>query len=89
MKSVGGLEIESWLMKPFGYDPSKKYPLVLYIHGGPHSAYGENWFDEFQSLAGGGILRAVHESARLERHEHASSRTRAAATGAARTTRIS
>jgi dipeptidyl aminopeptidase/acylaminoacyl peptidase len=56
VKSVGGLEIESWLMKPFGYDPSKKYPLVLYIHGGPHSAYGENWFDEFQNLAGGGFF---------------------------------
>lgn len=56
VKSVGGLEIESWLMKPFDYDPSKKYPLVLYIHGGPHSAYGENWFDEFQSLAGAGFF---------------------------------
>jgi dipeptidyl aminopeptidase/acylaminoacyl peptidase len=56
VKSVGGMEIESWLMKPFGYDPSKKYPLVLYIHGGPHSAYGENWFDEFQSLAGAGFF---------------------------------
>jgi dipeptidyl aminopeptidase/acylaminoacyl peptidase len=56
VKSVGGLEIESWLMKPYGYDPSKKYPLVLYIHGGPHSAYGENWFDEFQSLAGAGFF---------------------------------
>ena len=56
VKSVGGLEIESWLMKPFGYDPSKKYPLVLYIHGGPHSAYGENWFDEFQNLAGAGFF---------------------------------
>jgi dipeptidyl aminopeptidase/acylaminoacyl peptidase len=56
VKSVGGLEIESWLMKPFGYDPSKKYPLVLYIHGGPHSAYGESWFDEFQSLAGAGFF---------------------------------
>ena len=56
VKSVGGLEIESWLMKPYGYDPSKKYPVVLYIHGGPHSAYGENWFDEFQSLAGGGFF---------------------------------
>jgi len=56
VKSVGGLEIESWLMKPYGYDPSKKYPLVLYIHGGPHSAYGENWFDEFQNLAGAGFF---------------------------------
>src|SRR5690606_8171748 len=32
-ESVGGLEIEAWLMKPYGYDASKQYPLVLYIHG--------------------------------------------------------
>ena len=55
-KSVGGLEIEAWLMKPYGYEPSKKYPAVLYIHGGPHSAYGENWFDEFQNLAAAGMF---------------------------------
>ncbi|HTL04674.1 MAG TPA: S9 family peptidase [Gemmatimonadales bacterium] len=54
-KSVGNLEIEGWLMKPYGYVAGKKYPLVLYIHGGPHSAYGENWFDEFQNLAGAGM----------------------------------
>ena len=54
--SVGGLEIEGWLMKPYGYQPGRKYPVVLYIHGGPHSAYGENWFDEFQNLAGAGMF---------------------------------
>jgi acetyl esterase/lipase len=54
-KSVGGTEVEGWLMKPYGYDASKKYPLVLYIHGGPHSEYNEGWFDEFQSVAGGGM----------------------------------
>ena len=54
-KSVGGVEIESWLMKPHGYTSGQRYPLVLYIHGGPHSAYGENWFDEFQNLAGAGF----------------------------------
>jgi dipeptidyl aminopeptidase/acylaminoacyl peptidase len=43
-------------MKPYGYQPGKKYPVVLYIHGGPHSAYGENWFDEFQNLAGAGMF---------------------------------
>jgi dipeptidyl aminopeptidase/acylaminoacyl peptidase len=53
--SVGGLEIEGWLMKPHGYESGKKYPLVLYIHGGPHSAYGEGWFDEFQNLAAAGM----------------------------------
>lgn len=54
--SVGGLEIEGWLMKPYGYEPGKKYPLVLYIHGGPHAAYGETWFDEFQNLAATGMF---------------------------------
>ena len=53
--SVGGVEIEGWLMKPYGWQPGRRYPLVLYIHGGPHSAYGENWFDEFQNLAGAGM----------------------------------
>jgi dipeptidyl aminopeptidase/acylaminoacyl peptidase len=55
-RSVGNVEVEGWLMKPYGYDASRKYPVVLYIHGGPHSAYGENWFDEFQNLAGAGMF---------------------------------
>jgi dipeptidyl aminopeptidase/acylaminoacyl peptidase len=54
--SVGGLEIEGWLMKPYGYQPGRKYPLVLYIHGGPHAAYGETWFDEFQNIAAEGMF---------------------------------
>lgn len=55
-ESVGGLEIEGWLQYPHGYDPSRRYPLVLYIHGGPHSAYGEGWFDEFHNLTGAGMF---------------------------------
>ncbi len=55
-RSVGNREIEGWLMKPFGYQAGRKYPLVLYIHGGPHSAYNEGWFDEFQNLAGAGFV---------------------------------
>jgi dipeptidyl aminopeptidase/acylaminoacyl peptidase len=54
--SVGGLEIEAWLLKPYGYEPGRKYPLVLYIHGGPHAAYGEGWFDEFQNITGAGMF---------------------------------
>ena len=54
--SVGGLTIEGWLMKPYGYQPGKKYPVVLYIHGGPHSQYDEGWFDEFQNLAAAGMM---------------------------------
>jgi len=55
-RSVDNLEIDGWLMKPFGYQPGKRYPVVVYIHGGPHSAYGDGWFDEFQNLAGAGMF---------------------------------
>ena len=55
-ESVGGREIEAWLMKPYGYQEGRQYPLVLYIHGGPHSSYGEQWFDEFHNIAGAGMF---------------------------------
>ncbi len=49
-----GWRIEGWLMKPLGFDPAKKWPLVLEIHGGPHTAYGHSFFHEFQVLVGRG-----------------------------------
>ncbi len=39
-ESSDGLEIQGWIVKPPGFDPSKKYPLMLAIHGGPHGRYG-------------------------------------------------
>ncbi|HYU81944.1 MAG TPA: hypothetical protein VFA31_04310, partial [Candidatus Polarisedimenticolia bacterium] len=53
-KGADGWTIEGWLMKPLGFDPAKKWPLVLEIHGGPHTAYGHSFFHEFQVLAGRG-----------------------------------
>ncbi|HYT99449.1 MAG TPA: S9 family peptidase [Gemmatimonadales bacterium] len=52
--SVGGLSIEAFLMRPNGYRPGKSYPLILYIHGGPHWNYGNVFFPEMQLLAGQG-----------------------------------
>ncbi|OLD49493.1 MAG: hypothetical protein AUI83_12160, partial [Armatimonadetes bacterium 13_1_40CM_3_65_7] len=49
-----GWKIEGWLMKPRGFDPAKQWPLVLEIHGGPHTAYGHSFFHEFHVLAGRG-----------------------------------
>ncbi len=49
-----GWTIEGWIMKPRGFDPAKKWPLVLEVHGGPHGAYGHGFFHEFQMLAGRG-----------------------------------
>jgi dipeptidyl aminopeptidase/acylaminoacyl peptidase len=54
--AADGLEIEGWLMKPPGFDPSRRHPLVMEIHGGPHGQYGWAFFHEFQVLAGQGFL---------------------------------
>jgi len=52
--SVGGLSVETFVMRPHGYRPGKSYPLILYIHGGPHWNYGNVFFPEMQLLAGQG-----------------------------------
>jgi dipeptidyl aminopeptidase/acylaminoacyl peptidase len=49
-----GWTIEGWIMKPRGFDAAKKWPLILEVHGGPHGAYGNGFFHEFQMLAGRG-----------------------------------
>jgi dipeptidyl aminopeptidase/acylaminoacyl peptidase len=54
--SVGGKKIQGWLVKPPDFDPTKKYPLMLYIHGGPHSMYGVGFNFEFQNHAAEGYL---------------------------------
>jgi dipeptidyl aminopeptidase/acylaminoacyl peptidase len=53
-RSVGGLQVQGWLMRPYAYQPGRRYPLVLSIHGGPHGQYGNVYFHEFQMLAGQG-----------------------------------
>ncbi|MGQ0767433.1 MAG: S9 family peptidase [Gemmatimonadota bacterium] len=37
--SVGGLRIQGWIVKPPDFNPARKYPLMLEIHGGPHAMY--------------------------------------------------
>ena len=54
--SFDGRKIQAWLVKPAGFDPKRKYPLVLEIHGGPHTAYGVGFFHEFRVLAAAGYL---------------------------------
>lgn len=55
-ESVGGMKIQGWVVKPPDFDASKKYPLILYIHGGPHSMYGVGFDFEFQNHAAEGYL---------------------------------
>jgi dipeptidyl aminopeptidase/acylaminoacyl peptidase len=51
-----GTEIQGWVVKPVGYDPAKSYPMILKIHGGPHSAYGNTWFQAFHVLSNSGMF---------------------------------
>lgn len=53
-KAADGLPIDGFLVKPVDFDPSKKYPMVLSIHGGPAGMYGVDWYHEFQVYAGRG-----------------------------------
>lgn len=54
-ESFDGREIHGWLLKPPGFDPGRKYPLILEIHGGPHMAYGYGFYQEFHVLAARGF----------------------------------
>jgi dipeptidyl aminopeptidase/acylaminoacyl peptidase len=52
--SKDGLQVQGWLMKPANFDPSKKYPMVLWIHGGPWSMYNVGWSWAYQNFAANG-----------------------------------
>ena len=54
--AADGWKLEGWLLKPEGFDPARKWPLVMEIHGGPHGEYSWAFFHEFQVLAGQGYL---------------------------------
>jgi dipeptidyl aminopeptidase/acylaminoacyl peptidase len=55
-QSFDGQRIQGWLQRPPGFDPAKKYPLILNIHGGPHAAYGYIFEHEFQWMAARGYV---------------------------------
>lgn len=54
--SADGRPVQAWLMKPPGFDPSKKYPLILEIHGGPFANYGLRFAAEMQAYAAAGYV---------------------------------
>ena len=54
--SFDGKKVQAWVQKPPDFDPNKKYPLILNIHGGPHTAYGFIFDHEFQWMAAKGYV---------------------------------
>jgi len=54
--SKDGRAIQGWILKPPGFDATKKYPLVLEIHGGPVANYGPRFAVEMQLYAAAGYV---------------------------------
>ncbi len=54
--SLDNMKIQGWIMKPPDFDPKKKYPLMLSIHGGPHSSYNADFNFGWQEHAANGYL---------------------------------
>jgi dipeptidyl aminopeptidase/acylaminoacyl peptidase len=54
--SFDGKKIQGWVLKPADFEASRKYPMILQIHGGPHSAYGNTFTHEFQWMAAKGYV---------------------------------
>ena len=55
-KSVEDFDIQGWIIKPPDFDASKKYPLILAIHGGPHGMYNVGFNFGWQNHAANGYV---------------------------------
>jgi len=55
-RSYDGTEVLGWLLRPPDFDARRKYPLLLYIHGGPDVQYGNTFFHELQVHAARGYI---------------------------------
>ena len=51
-----GYTLTGWVMKPAGYEPGKKYPAILHIHGGPRTVFGSVFHHEMQVWASAGYF---------------------------------
>jgi dipeptidyl aminopeptidase/acylaminoacyl peptidase len=52
----GSDDIDAWIMRPADFDPAQPYPVLINVHGGPFTQYGEMFFDEAQMQAAAGFV---------------------------------
>ena len=53
-KGADGWDIAGYLMRPVGWEAGRKYPMVMWVHGGPNGMHGWQWFFDADVLAGRG-----------------------------------
>ncbi|MGH7467973.1 MAG: S9 family peptidase, partial [Longimicrobiales bacterium] len=54
--STNNTRIDGWIVKPPGFDPARKYPLIMEIHGGPHGMYNVGFSYMYQNFAANGYV---------------------------------
>ena len=54
--SRDGTHVDAWILKPVDFKEGTRYPVLLNIHGGPFTQYGNRFFDEFQVFARAGYV---------------------------------
>ncbi len=54
--SADGRSIDAWELLPPNFDPAKKYPLILEIHGGPYASYGPTFSADYELYAAAGYI---------------------------------
>jgi dipeptidyl aminopeptidase/acylaminoacyl peptidase len=57
-KGAAGKDVQAWIVKPADFDPARKYPLLVLIHGGPQGAWSDSWSFRWnpQLFAGAGYV---------------------------------
>jgi dipeptidyl aminopeptidase/acylaminoacyl peptidase len=55
-KGPDGNDLQGWILKPPAFDPNRKYPSIMEIHGGPLTQYGKFFMHEFYFLAAQGYV---------------------------------
>jgi dipeptidyl aminopeptidase/acylaminoacyl peptidase len=58
VKGVDGARVQVFIVKPHGFDPAKKYPLILNVHGGPQMQWSDGFRGDWQVYPGAGYIVA-------------------------------
>ena len=58
VKGADGAEVEVFIVKPHGFDPAKKYPLIMNVHGGPQMMWADSFRGDWQVYPGAGYVVA-------------------------------